>query len=307
MDEWQIDPSRMSPMEAPAKKLKLMASQKPTMDKAEEEFRNYKDSARQQVVQRHYRLMRQNQTVEFHDRMMEKLMTRLNAGECKMTVRECFDSLAPYVDSSDPDTKFPNVVHALQTAEGIREAGKPEWFQLVGLMHDMGKIMFKWGTKETGQEGTANGDQWALGGDTWVVGAEIPQSCVFPHYNKLNPDMKNPAYNSKLGIWKEGCGIGNLKFAFGHDEYMYQVLKFNKAKIPEEGLAMIRYHSCYPWHTANEYGHFMAEGDQRIKEWVQEFNKFDLYTKSEKKLDEKELWPYYQGLIDKFCPGKLCW
>ena len=77
--------------------------------------------------------------------------------------------------------------------------------------------------------------------------------------------------------------------------------------IPDEGLAMIRYHSCYPWHTANEYGHFMAEGDQRIKEWVQEFNKFDLYTKSEKQLDEKELWPYSQGLIDKFCPGKLCW
>ena len=27
-----------------------------------------------------------------------------------------------------------------QTAEGMREAGLPEWFQLVGLLHDMGKV-----------------------------------------------------------------------------------------------------------------------------------------------------------------------
>jgi hypothetical protein len=40
----------------------------------------------------------------------------------------------------------------LQTAESIRAAGHPEWFQLVGLLHDMGKIMFLWGDRETGQE-----------------------------------------------------------------------------------------------------------------------------------------------------------
>lgn len=42
--------------------------------------------------------------------------------------------------------------------------------QLTGLIHDMGKIMFQWGSKEDGQEGTATGDQFALGGDTFVVG-----------------------------------------------------------------------------------------------------------------------------------------
>jgi inositol oxygenase len=119
--------------------------------------------------------------------------------------------------------------------------------------------------------------------------------------------MKNSKFNTKLGVYKEGCGIENLDFAFGHDEYMYQMLKFNKCTIPEEGFAMIRYHSCYPWHTANEYTHFMKEGDDEIKNWVQEFNNFDLYTKSTKQLDPEELWPYYQGLIDKFCPGELCW
>jgi inositol oxygenase len=51
----------------------------------------------------------------------------------------------------------------------------------------------------------------------------------------------------------------------------------------------------------------MAEGDELIKKSVLEFNKFDLYTKSQKMVDIDAVWPYYQGLIDKFCPGKLCW
>jgi hypothetical protein len=45
------------------------------------------------------------------------------------------------------------MVHMLQTAEGIRKAGHPDWFQLVGLLHDMGKIMFLWGAEEDGQIG----------------------------------------------------------------------------------------------------------------------------------------------------------
>jgi inositol oxygenase len=292
---------------APQKKLKMTVGEKPEMDKDVNEFRDYEDSSRQDVVQRHYLLMRKHQTVDFNKMMMKTMMTRLESGECKMTIQNCFKVLEIYVDSSDPDTELPNAVHAMQTAEGIRAAGQPDWFQLVGLIHDMGKIQFKWGSKEVGQQGTASGDQWALGGDTWVVGAQIPKSCVFPQYNKLNPDMKNPAYNSKFGIYEEGCGVDNLHFAFGHDEYMYQMLKFNKCTIPDEGLAMIRYHSCYPWHTGNEYGHFMREKDFETKTWVQEFNKFDLYTKSTRQLNPEELWPYYQGLVDKFCPGELCW
>jgi inositol oxygenase len=35
-----------------------------------------------------------------------------------------------YVDSSDPDTKLPNIEHALQTAEAARIAQRPDWFAL---------------------------------------------------------------------------------------------------------------------------------------------------------------------------------
>ena len=51
----------------------------------------------------------------------------------------------------------------MQTAEGIKNAGHPEWFQVVGLIHDMGKVMFLWGSGSDGQQGTADGPQWALG------------------------------------------------------------------------------------------------------------------------------------------------
>jgi inositol oxygenase len=112
---------------------------------------------------------------------------------------------------------------------------------------------------------------------------------------------------TKYGMYEPNCGISNLMMSWGHDEYMYQMLMFNKCSIPEEGLAMIRYHSCYPWHSKNEYDHFMSEKDHDLKKWVQEFNQFDLYTKSDKRPDVKKEWPYWQKLIDKYCPGKLRW
>ncbi|KAI8894459.1 inositol oxygenase [Globomyces pollinis-pini] len=274
------------------------------MGKAVETFRNYQDSSRQAIVHRHYNLMRQNQTVEFQNKMQQKWGSFSKA---KMSIWEAFKALEDYVDSSDPDSSLPNLEHMLQTAESIRAAGHPDWFQLVGLLHDMGKIQFLWGDPVDGQEGTALGDQWALGGDTWVVGCQIPDTCVFPEFNKLNKDMTNPRYSTKLGMYQMQCGLKNLKFAWGHDEYLYQMLIHNKTKIPEEGLAMIRYHSCYPWHQKGEYRHFMTENDHVLLDWVLEFNKFDLYSKADARPDINELKPYYSSLIDKYCPGKLSW
>lgn len=36
-------------------------------------------------------------------------------------------------------------------------------------------------------------------------------------------------------------------------------------------------------------------------------SKFDLYTKQEELPDVQQLRGYYQSLIDKYCPGQLCW
>lgn len=76
--------------------------------------------------------------------------------------------------------------------------------------------------------------------------------------------------------------------------------------MPEAGYAMIRYHSCYPWHTGGAYRQLMSQKDEEMLPWVLEFNKFDLYTKDDTPVDVnfsvEAVWPYYQGLIDKYFP-----
>lgn len=276
--------------------------------KAMEEFRNYEDSSRQDIVELHYQKMREFQTVEKVHYFYDKYHSFQN---CEMTIWEGFEALKGYVDSSDPDSDLPNMEHMLQTAESIRAAGHPDWMILTGLLHDMGKIMYLWGTKEDGQIGRADFPQWALGGDTWVVGVPLPESVVFPQFNALNPDRDINLYqritNDTMGMYTKHCGLKNLKFAYGHDEYMYQMLLYNKTTLPKESLGMIRYHSCYPLHSCNEYQELLEPGDKQLLDWVREFNQFDLYTKANERPNVDELWPYYQTLIDKYIPGKLKW
>jgi inositol oxygenase len=63
-------------------------------------------------------------------------------------------------------------------------------------------------------------------------------------------------------------GIMNVKFAFGHDEYAYLAFRHNNVAIPEEGYAMLRLHSCYPWHRGGAYRALMAPGDDALLEAV---------------------------------------
>ena len=149
---------------------------------------------KQDIISRHYSLMRAKQTLDFNQRIREKYT--FSYPRVEMTIRQAFEKLEGYVDCSDPDMSIPNLVHMFQTAEGIRAAGEPDWLQLVGLIHDMGKILYLWGNDSEGMSGTAEGAQWALGGDTFVVGCRFPDTIVFPEYNHLNPDMHNPLYNT---------------------------------------------------------------------------------------------------------------
>jgi len=59
----------------------------------------------------------------------------------EMTIMEALESLNDLVDESDPDVNIPNIVHAFQTAERIRAVHpNHDWFHLVGLIHDLGKV-----------------------------------------------------------------------------------------------------------------------------------------------------------------------
>jgi len=268
-------------------------------------FRNYVDSERQSVVEHHYRSMRQFQTVDYVKRMREHF-GRFDKAE--MTIVEAMMEMDKFVDNSDPDTELPNIVHMFQTAESLKAAGEEDWMQLTGLIHDLGKILYRFGAGAADGQDGKGGDQWGIAGDTFVVGCKLPDCLVFPAFNALSPDMLNPEYNTEYGIYQPHAGIHNLMFAFGHDEYMYMVLKNHKeCTLPEGALDVIRLHSLYPWHAGGAYTHLMAEGDEKRLEVVRRFQKHDLYTKHSERPNVDELMSYYQGLIDKYVPGKLKW
>jgi inositol oxygenase len=264
--------------------------------KATELFRDYSTTTPQkQAIAAHYRKMREHQTVDYVRRMKAKYLTFSHP----LHVWQAMEELNALVDVSDPDIALPNTHHLLQTAEALRADNRPDWMQLVGLLHDLGKVMFLWGCDE---DGTSIAQQFGLVGDIFVVGCSLPDSVVFPEFNALNPDMADPRYNTELGQYEPHCGLDKLELAWGHDEYLYQVLKNHKAcTIPQEGLVMIRYHSFYPWHTGGAYTALLNPAtDAKYLELIRDFNKSDLYSKVDKPFDMAALKEYYQGLIEKY-------
>ena len=91
--------------------------------------------------------------------------------------------------------------------------------------------------------------------------------------------------------------------SWGHDEYLYQI---TKDYLPEPALYMIRYHSFYAQHREHAYDHLLDDHDREMFEWVKKFNPYDLYSKSPKPPNVKELRPYYEELIAKYLPEEIC-
>ena len=258
-------------------------------DRAQDEFRSY-DDAPEGVKE----LYRQNHAAQTLALVRAKRAEYVPPRREGTTMWEALEKLNELVDDSDPDTDLPQIAHALQTAERMRADGRPDWMQLVGLIHDSGKMLCFWGE-----------EQWAVVGDTFPVGCRFSEKIVYPEYFEANPDASDPLLSSETGIYEEGCGLDNLLLSWGHDEYAYQVMR--ESKLPAEGLAMLRYHSFYPWHREGAYSHFMDASDETRLYWVKEFNAYDLYSKSDEAPDVQALRPYYQGLIDKYLPARIEW
>jgi len=258
-------------------------------NKKKEEFRNYEADARP-TVREFYRLNHRHQTYDF---VQQKKKDFLALNRRHMGIWEAMEFLNNLVDDSDPDTDLSQLDHLLQTAEHIRSDGHPRWFILTGLIHDLGKILCLFGEP-----------QWAVVGDTFPVGCAYSDKIVFHYYFADNPDSKNPNYQTRTGIYSEGCGLNGVHVAWGHDEYLYNVVK---DYLPEEALYMIRYHSFYPWHRENDYEYLTDQRDKAMLKWVQAFNPYDLYTKSHEKPDSAKLRPFYEDLIAEYFPSKLRW
>ncbi|KAH0146752.1 DUF706-domain-containing protein, partial [Aureobasidium melanogenum] len=172
--------------------------------------------------------------------------------------------------------------------------GKPRWFQLTGLIHDLGKLLFFFDAE----------GQWDVVGDTFVVGCKFDDRIIYPGTFENNPDSKDPIYSTEHGIYTPGCGLDNVMISWGHDEYLYHVVK-DQSTLPDEALAMIRYHSFYPWHKEGAYRWMMNEKDEKMLAAVKAFNPYDLYSKSDGVPKVEDLKDYYMELIDEYFPQKV--
>jgi len=271
-------------------------------------FRDYSKNTVQHFdkIAQFYHDLHINQTLDYVKKMRAKYAP---LDKKVMTVWEAFDLLEHHtpVDESDPDTDKTQDVHSFQTAEACRRLYPGEeydWFHLTGFLHDLGKILCA-----TLPE--FNEPQWATVGDKNPVGCAFSEYIVYPEYFKENPDIKDPRYNTKYGIYQPNCGFDNVLMTYGHDEYLYQVLKGNPCTLPDEALFVLRYHSFYAWHQHNGYDYLANDKDREFLHWSKEFQKCDLYSKSSKPEDIPDpvkLHAYYDKLIKKYFPvEKLKW
>jgi len=254
-----------------------------------EKFRDYRAEARS-TVKEFYRLNHRYQTLEF---VREKKREFLSLERREMGIWEAAEFLNTLVDDSDPDTELSQLEHLLQTAEAIRRDGHPRELILTGFIHDLGKILCLFGEP-----------QWAVVGDTFPVGCAFSDKIVFPEFFADNPDSNVPEYRTPCGIYEEGCGLDNVHLSWGHDEYLYHVVK---DYLPDAALYPIRYHSFYPCHKEREYEFLMDDRDRAGFEWVRKFNPYDLYSKDHQPPNVEELRPFYEDLIAEFFPAKVRW
>ena len=257
--------------------------------KSQEEFRQYDAEANPGVAE-FYRLNHKYQT---HEYVLAKEKEYFGLTRGKKSIWEAAEFLNTLVDDSDPDTDLTQLEHLLQTSEAIRRDGHPRWMVATGFVHDLGKCLCLYGEP-----------QWGVVGDTFPTGCAYSEAVVFPEYFRDNPDYSNPVYQTKFGIYEPNCGLVNVKMSFGHDGYIYEVMK---GYLPMEALYMLRFHSFYAWHRHGAYDYLCNEQDRAMLPWVLKFNPYDLYSKGHTKPDLKELKPYYDDLFAEFFPEKIAW
>ncbi|KAH9836310.1 myo-inositol oxygenase [Rhodofomes roseus] len=260
-------------------------------EKDKTQFRQYEEACER--VKNFYREQHEKQTVEYNIRVRQEFKKTVRA---RMGIWEAMEMLDKLVDDSDPDTSVTQIEHLLQTAEAIRRDGKPEWMQLAGLVHDLGKLLYFFGAE----------GQWDVVGDTFVVGCKFSDKNIYPDTFAGNPDSKDPVYSTEYGVYQPHCGLENVMLSWGHDEYLYNVLK-KQSSLPEEALYMIRYHSFYPWHREGAYSYLTNASDERALAAVKAFNPYDLYSKSDDPVVPEKVKPYYDALIAKYFPEVIEW
>jgi inositol oxygenase len=269
--------------------ISLLTSTNSFSTKLQTEFRDYENNA-PQTVKEFYRLNHTHQTLNFVLAQKQKYAA---LDKLHMGIWDAIEALDTIIDESDPDLSLPQSVHAFQTAEKLRKDGHPRWLILTGLIHDLGKVLLLF-----------NEPQWAVVGDTFPVGCAYSDKIIFTPYFYDNPDINNPELQTQYGIYTPHCGLENVHMSWGHDEYLYSVVK---NYLPAEAAYIIRYHSFYAAHKEGAYEYLMNDYDKSMMPWLKLFSSYDLYSKSSEPINSTELLPYYKELVAEYFPKTINW
>jgi len=289
-------------------------------------FRDYDNSKFQTRVENTYKKMLENQTSEYVIKMKNMYTNNLTK---EYSIWELINMLDKIVDESDPDTDLPQIVHAYQTGESIKNRIKMDfdikslfstdewnslpdkykykynvpfyeyysnikewdWFPLIGFIHDLGKVLL---LKEFGEL-----PQWSVVGDTFPVGIPLSDNFVFfnKNYHKNNKSLQNN--NHKIT-----CGFDNINFSWGHDEFLASILERSSTELPTEAIYIIRYHSFYSWHTPRNgqrgYTAFASRNDWDMLPLLKLFQKADLYSKTRNIPEISKIKEEYEIVIKKY-------
>lgn len=140
---------------------------------------------------------------------------------------------------------------------------------------------------------------------TLAVGCNFSDKIVFHDYFADNSDSKVSWLMTETGIYNPNCGLDNVHMTWGHDEYLYHVVK---KYLPAEALFLIRYHSFYALHREDAYHYLLNDQDKRMLPLLKRFSNYDLYSKEDTPLNLTQLKPYYQQLVAKyFGEEKIDW
>jgi inositol oxygenase len=289
-------------------------------------FRNYSSSNENNQVEKTYKNMLQNQTIEF---VLEKKKFYKNNPNLVINIWDTIDKLDSIIDDSDPDSELPQIVHAYQTSISLKNKSLDlfyikslfsklewdnlteskriyfsksiknfynnicnwDWLPLIGLIHDMGKVLL---LDEFGKL-----DQWAVVGDTFPVGYKLSPAYIYQQkgYHLKNESLIKNNYN-------KGIGFNNLLMSWGHDEYLASVLEKNKTFLSKEAIYIIRFHSFYSWHSPKDsirgYTDLADDFDWYMLPLLKFFQKSDLYSKTRNIPEINEIKKEFNILIDKY-------
>ncbi|KAF9509084.1 hypothetical protein BS47DRAFT_1302003, partial [Hydnum rufescens UP504] len=170
------------------------------------------------------------------------------------------------------------IEHFLQAAEAIRRDGRPEWMQVVGLTHNPGQLLsfsgptlfrYRFSNLSCRVLSLCQFDERVIFHETFA--ANLEQLMESTLYILLLPISITRMLTFTSN--KAGCGLDNGMLSWGHGEYQYHAFR-GQGSLSEEGLAMIRYHSFYPWHREGACIHLMDSRDYKHLEAVRAFNPY---------------------------------